>query len=186
MSHWQQSLNWFWHDETAAVNVDFVAITALSSGLGLMVVSLISAGIEAVSDTIDTQLDGVEIRTSFGPGFGADHKFGLTDPEDTSGLNGGLGSAGGGGASVTDPDPTNPTDDDDDNSGAGWFGGSGDDDDDDDDNGSGWFGGSGGDDDDDEDTVAVGNPGNDKDVGKAGENPNGQGGWGSGSNGKSN
>lgn len=30
-----------------------------------------------------------------------------------------------------------------------------------------------------------GNPGNDKDVGKAGENPNGKGGWGSGDRGKS-
>lgn len=31
----------------------------------------------------------------------------------------------------------------------------------------------------------VGNPGNDKCVGNAGENPNGKGGWGSGSNGRS-
>jgi hypothetical protein len=33
--------------------------------------------------------------------------------------------------------------------------------------------------------VVGGNPGNDKDVGKAGENPNGRSGWGSGSKGKS-
>lgn len=34
-------------------------------------------------------------------------------------------------------------------------------------------------------TGGLGNPGNDKNVGKAGENPNGKGGWGSGSKGKS-
>ena len=37
----------------------------------------------------------------------------------------------------------------------------------------------------DDEVDCVGNPGNDKCVGNAGENPNGQGGWGSGSRGRS-
>jgi len=37
----------------------------------------------------------------------------------------------------------------------------------------------------DADDEGYGNPGNDKDVGKAGENPNGKGGWGNGTRGKS-
>lgn len=61
-------MNNFQYDESGAVTVDWVVLTAALVGLGLAVAGVVSVGVEDVSTDIKEQLhsDGI-IRTSFGP-----------------------------------------------------------------------------------------------------------------------
>jgi Flp pilus assembly pilin Flp len=55
----------FKNDESGAVTVDWVVLTAAIVGLGIAVLAAVSDGISNLSDDIDTQLSGQAISTSF-------------------------------------------------------------------------------------------------------------------------
>ncbi|WP_371154930.1 hypothetical protein [Jannaschia sp. 2305UL9-9] len=87
-----QFLTSFASDESAAVTVDWVVLTASLVGIGLAVSGVVSTGIEAQSDDIDTVLRGSLIHTSFSSRYGSV----VTDfANDVSGwaLSAGIGSA---------------------------------------------------------------------------------------------
>ncbi len=52
-------------DESGAVTVDWVVLTAAIVGLGLAVMSVVSDGTEALTNKIGTQLTTQTISTSF-------------------------------------------------------------------------------------------------------------------------
>ncbi|PHQ99418.1 MAG: hypothetical protein COB39_03865 [Marinosulfonomonas sp.] len=52
-------------DESGAVTVDWVVLTAAIVGLGLAVMSVVSGGTEDLTNKIGTQLSGQTISTSF-------------------------------------------------------------------------------------------------------------------------
>ena len=59
-------MNHFIKDETGAVTVDWVVLTAALVGLGLAVMTVVSSGVSNQSDAIDSQLsDGTIIKTGF-------------------------------------------------------------------------------------------------------------------------
>ncbi len=55
----------FKNDESGAVTVDWVVLTAAIVGLGIAVLAAVSDGVENLSSDIDTQLSGQSISTSF-------------------------------------------------------------------------------------------------------------------------
>ena len=55
----------FKNDESGAVTVDWVVLTAGIVGLGIAVLAAVSDGVENLSSDIDTQLSGQSISTSF-------------------------------------------------------------------------------------------------------------------------
>ena len=60
----------FFADESGAVTVDWVVLTAALVGLGLAVMSLVSGGIEDLSDDINDGLAGQTIADTFTAGSG--------------------------------------------------------------------------------------------------------------------
>ncbi len=52
-------MNAFIADESGAVTVDWVVLTAALVGLGLAVMAVVSGGVENLSSDIDTQLVGM-------------------------------------------------------------------------------------------------------------------------------
>ncbi|MFT4619405.1 MAG: Flp pilus assembly pilin Flp [Sulfitobacter sp.] len=57
--------NTFSNDESGAVTVDWVVLTAAIVGLGIAVYAVVSGGISDLSNDIDNQLTGQAISTSF-------------------------------------------------------------------------------------------------------------------------
>jgi Flp pilus assembly pilin Flp len=57
--------NTFSNDESGAVTVDWVVLTAAIVGLGIAVYAVVSGGISALSTNIDNQLPTQAISTSF-------------------------------------------------------------------------------------------------------------------------
>ncbi|NOX72627.1 MAG: pilus assembly protein [Alphaproteobacteria bacterium] len=55
----------FLNDESGAVTVDWVVLTAAIVGLGIAVLAAVSNGMDNLSSDIDTQLSGQAISTSF-------------------------------------------------------------------------------------------------------------------------
>jgi len=55
----------FKNDESGAVTVDWVVLTAAIVGLGIAVLAAVSDGVENLSGDIDTQLSGQGISTTF-------------------------------------------------------------------------------------------------------------------------
>ncbi|MBZ0128045.1 MAG: pilus assembly protein [Rhodobacteraceae bacterium] len=55
----------FKNDESGAVTVDWVVLTAAIVGLGIAVLAAVSDGLDNLSGDIDTQLSGQAISTSF-------------------------------------------------------------------------------------------------------------------------
>ncbi|MFY0690656.1 MAG: hypothetical protein JXR14_01885 [Paracoccaceae bacterium] len=58
----------FANDESGAVTVDWVVLTAALVGLGLAVMASVSSGLEDLSGDIETQLTGQTIDDSFTTG----------------------------------------------------------------------------------------------------------------------
>ncbi len=58
-------INNFFADESGAVTVDWVVLTAAIVGLGIAVLAAVSSGVSDLSTDIDTQLSGQAISTSF-------------------------------------------------------------------------------------------------------------------------
>ena len=52
-------------DESGAVTVDWVVLTAAIVGLGIAVLSTVSGGMETISNNISSQLGQDQIDTSF-------------------------------------------------------------------------------------------------------------------------
>jgi Flp pilus assembly pilin Flp len=61
-----KSFKKFLSDESGAVTVDWVVLTAALVGLGLAVMSVISTGLEDLSGDIQTQLQADHITDAFG------------------------------------------------------------------------------------------------------------------------
>lgn len=61
----------FGWDESGAVTVDWVVLTAALAGLGLAVMAVVSGGVEDLSQDMDTHLTDVTLTSSFGGGAGA-------------------------------------------------------------------------------------------------------------------
>ena len=59
------TLNAFLTDDSGAVTVDWVVLTAAIVGLGLAVMAVVSAGVEDLSGDIQGQLVGQGIDTDF-------------------------------------------------------------------------------------------------------------------------
>ena len=57
--------NTFSNDESGAVTVDWVVLTAAIVGLGIAVYAVVSGGISDLSNDIDDQLTNQAISTSF-------------------------------------------------------------------------------------------------------------------------
>ncbi len=57
--------NTFSNDESGAVTVDWVVLTAAIVGLGIAVYAVVSGGISDLSNDIDNQLTNQAISTSF-------------------------------------------------------------------------------------------------------------------------
>ena len=55
----------FRNDESGAVTVDWVVLTAAIVGLGIAVYGVVSGGIQDLSQDIDNQLTGQAISTAF-------------------------------------------------------------------------------------------------------------------------
>ncbi|MCY4336745.1 MAG: pilus assembly protein [Litoreibacter sp.] len=55
----------FFADESGAVTVDWVVLTAAIVGLGIAVMASVSDGLENLSGDIDTQLSSQGISTTF-------------------------------------------------------------------------------------------------------------------------
>lgn len=55
----------FNNDESGAVTVDWVVLTAAIVGLGIAVLAAVSDGVENLSSDIDTQLSGQGVSTTF-------------------------------------------------------------------------------------------------------------------------
>ncbi|MFO6465609.1 pilus assembly protein [uncultured Jannaschia sp.] len=61
------AINTFKNDESGAVTVDWVVLTAALVGLGLAVMGVVSQGVQDISGDIETQLK----TDMIGAGFGA-------------------------------------------------------------------------------------------------------------------
>jgi len=55
----------FLNDESGAVTVDWVVLTAAIVGLGIAVLAAVSSGVQNLSGDIQTQLSGQGISTTF-------------------------------------------------------------------------------------------------------------------------
>jgi len=55
----------FKNDESGAVTVDWVVLTAAIVGLGIAVLAAVSNGVNNLSGDINTQLSGQKISTTF-------------------------------------------------------------------------------------------------------------------------
>jgi len=55
----------FKNDESGAVTVDWVVLTAAIVGLGIAVLASVSSGVQNLSGDIQTQLSGQAISTTF-------------------------------------------------------------------------------------------------------------------------
>ena len=55
----------FKNDESGAVTVDWVVLTAAIVGLGIAVLAAVSTGVENLSNDIDTQLSGQGVSATF-------------------------------------------------------------------------------------------------------------------------
>ncbi len=55
----------FKNDESGAVTVDWVVLTAAIVGLGIAVLAAVSNGVENLSGDIDTQMSGQGVSTTF-------------------------------------------------------------------------------------------------------------------------
>ncbi len=55
----------FFADESGAVTVDWVVLTAAIVGLGIAVMTTVSGGLQDLSGEIETQLTGQAISTEF-------------------------------------------------------------------------------------------------------------------------
>jgi len=55
----------FKNDESGAVTVDWVVLTAAIVGLGIAVLATVSGGVQNLSGDINTQLSGQGISTTF-------------------------------------------------------------------------------------------------------------------------
>jgi len=66
MQELKNSTKLFLADETGAVTVDWVVLTAALVGLGLASMAVVSAGVEDLSGDMRTQMESQEISTSFG------------------------------------------------------------------------------------------------------------------------
>ncbi|MDQ7079616.1 MAG: pilus assembly protein [Paracoccaceae bacterium] len=55
----------FKNDESGAVTVDWVVLTAAIVGLGIAVLATVSSGVQNLSGDINTQLSGQKISTKF-------------------------------------------------------------------------------------------------------------------------
>ena len=60
-----KSLNSFLSNESGAVTVDWVVLTAALVGLGLAVISVVSGGLENLSGDIKTQLEADHVTAGF-------------------------------------------------------------------------------------------------------------------------
>lgn len=60
-----KSLMSFLSDESGAVTVDWVVLTAALVGLGLAVISVVSSGLEDLSGDIQTQLEADHVTAGF-------------------------------------------------------------------------------------------------------------------------
>ncbi|KIT17384.1 pilus assembly protein [Jannaschia aquimarina] len=58
-------MNHFLSDETGAVTVDFVALTAAICGLGLAVLIVVRQGVDDTTGDISQVMKNYEIQTSF-------------------------------------------------------------------------------------------------------------------------
>jgi len=58
----------FLAEESGAVTVDWVVLTAATVGLGLAVMAVVSAGVEDLSGDVNTQLASTEVTASFSGG----------------------------------------------------------------------------------------------------------------------
>ena len=61
-----KSFQKFLSDDSGAVTVDWVVLTAALVGLGLAVMSVVSTGLEDLSGDIQTQLETDQVSASFG------------------------------------------------------------------------------------------------------------------------
>ena len=55
----------FRNDESGAVTVDWVVLTAAIVGLGIAVLTSVSGGVESLAGSIDTNLSGQTAQTGF-------------------------------------------------------------------------------------------------------------------------
>jgi len=55
----------FKNDESGAVTVDWVVLTAAIVGLGIAVLAAVSSGVSNLSSDVQTQLSGQAISTTF-------------------------------------------------------------------------------------------------------------------------
>jgi hypothetical protein len=78
----------FIEDETGAITVDWVVLSAGIVGLGLAVIALISAGVEDLAGDTSGQMSGFEIRTQF-----ADAVTSLLSNDFSGGLGGFVGGS---------------------------------------------------------------------------------------------
>jgi hypothetical protein len=78
----------FIEDETGAITVDWVVLSAGIVGLGLAVIALISAGVEDLAGDTSDQMSGFEIRTQF-----ADAVASLLSNDFSGGLGGFVGGS---------------------------------------------------------------------------------------------
>ncbi len=60
-----KTITQFLSDDSGAVTVDWVVLTAALVGLGLAVISVVSGGLEDLSGDIDTQLQADHITDAF-------------------------------------------------------------------------------------------------------------------------
>ncbi|MEM8848431.1 MAG: hypothetical protein AAGE03_00205 [Pseudomonadota bacterium] len=71
-------------DESGAVTVDWVVLTAALVGLGLAVMTVVRGGVQDLSDEINQNLCGIDIGTTFG-GTTANQASANCDPNGTGG-----------------------------------------------------------------------------------------------------
>jgi Flp pilus assembly pilin Flp len=55
----------FRNDESGAVTVDWVVLTAAIVGLGIAVLASVSGGVQSLSGKVSSQLTGQTIKTTF-------------------------------------------------------------------------------------------------------------------------
>ena len=60
--------NAFLKDESGAVTVDWVVLTAAIVGLGIAVLTSVGGGTTSLADTVSSHLAGVDVTTAYGTG----------------------------------------------------------------------------------------------------------------------
>ncbi|SIO53928.1 Flp pilus assembly protein, pilin Flp [Rhodovulum sp. ES.010] len=69
----------FHSDESGAVTVDWVVLTAAIVGLGIAVLSTVGNGVQGLATNISTELSGTQVQDIGTLGFDADGNFGGGD-----------------------------------------------------------------------------------------------------------